>query len=54
MTDPHWTDPDPEDYDGSPPLPMAGMDEQTGNMVLREMARRRAAGLPEVPGDWDD
>lgn len=52
MTD-EWTDPD-DDFDGEPPLPMAGMSVDTGNLVLAEMARRKAAGLPEVPGDWDD
>lgn len=45
-----WTDTDGDE----PQLLMAGMGDETANPVLAEMARRRAAGLPEVPEGWDD
>lgn len=45
-----WTDRDGDE----PQLLLAGMSDETADPVLAEMARRKAAGLPEVPGDWDD
>ncbi|ELP67674.1 hypothetical protein STRTUCAR8_08595 [Streptomyces turgidiscabies Car8] len=34
---------------------MATMDEETANVVIAEINRREALGLPGVPGgDWDD
>lgn len=45
-----WTD-----HDGDEPQPlMAGMSDETASSVRAEMARRKAAGLPEVPESWDD
>lgn len=36
-------------------LPVAGMDDETADVVLAEINRREALGLPGVAGyDWDD
>lgn len=38
-----------------PALSVAGMDDETADLVTREMARRVAWGLPAVPNDdWND
>ena len=46
-----WTD-----HDGDEPqLLMPRMDEETSDLVIAEINRREALGLPGVPGgDWDD
>lgn len=34
---------------------LAGMDNETADIVIAEINRREALGLPGVPGgDWDD